>query len=135
MRLRYLLPLLLLSTPIHAAEVDLDTILLGQDGKPKQECVKLNSADRTKCDEEITVTLRWLSMIALDLTPPDEKLIYSEIVKRGRLADKLSLSGKVDLSIDDAKLLKDQIAKVNYSTLIRFQAIKLIDPTGVSDAK
>lgn len=133
MRLRYILPLLLLSTPIHAAEVDLDTILLAQDGKPKQECVRLNSADRTKCDEEITITLGWLSKIALDLV--EDKIPYSEIIKRGKLAEKISLSKKVDLGIDEIKLLRDQIAKVNYSTLIRFQAIKLIDPTGVSDAK
>lgn len=117
-------------TTAVAEPIDFAAILLGQDGKPVTECIRLNS-DRTKCDEEVTLTLGWLSRFALDFTedraPP---LPLSDVVKRGILSEKIKANSKLDLSVDEAKLVKDQILKLSYKTSIKFQAIKLVDPKG-----
>lgn len=132
MRMKLSIGLLCFVQPAWAAQVDFTAVLQAQDGKPKMECLKLGQ-DRTKCEEEIVVTLGWLCRIALDMA--EDKLPISEIIKRGSLAEKILNNDKLDLSVDEAKLVKDQIIKLNYSVSIRYQAISLIDPQGVKDAK
>lgn len=125
--------ILLFSTSLALAEpVNFSTPLLAQDGKPKIECLKLN-ADRSKCEEEITVTLGWLCRLALDLA--EDKIQPIEILRRGLLSERIAATDGFELSGDNIKLLKDQIIKLNYSTFIKFQAIRLIDPQGAKDAK
>lgn len=119
-----------LSNPAFAT--DFNTQLLGQDNKPIAECVRL-STDRSKCEEEINITLGWMVRIALDL--PEDKLPMSDIIKRGSLSEKIKANPSIDLSVDEAKIVKDQIGKLNYRTTIKYQAIQLIDPQGVKDSK
>lgn len=130
------LPILLLSTTSAFADpIDFSIPLLGTDGKPVPECMRLNT-DRTKCEEEITLTLGWLSRFALDM--PEDRggtIPLSDIIKRGSLSEKIKANDKLDLSVDEAKLIKDQIIKLAYKTNIKYQAIKLIDPKGVADNK
>lgn len=126
------LALALFSTPAFASEIDFSTTLTGSDGKPVPECMRL-SQDKTKCESEIDLTLGWLSRFALDM--PEEKIPVSDIIRRGNLSEKIKASPKLDLSVDEAKILKDQIVKMNYRISIKYQAIKLIDPKGVEDAK
>lgn len=131
--LRLVLAALVLSTASAFAEpVDFSTLLLAQDGKPKIECLKLNQ-ERSQCIDEITVTLGWFSRFALDL--PEDKLAPIEVLKRGMLSEKIAGASLIELSGDNIKLLKDQIIKLNYSTYIKFQAIRLIDPQGAKEAK
>lgn len=124
--------LLLFPTVAFAAEVDFTVPLYGSDGKSVPECLRL-SQDRTKCESEIDLTLGWLARFALDM--PEDKIPYSDIIKRGTLSEKIKANSKLDLSVDEAKLIKDQIVKLGYRTNIKFQAIKLIDPKGVEDGK
>lgn len=132
MRLILSLGLTFLSTSAFAAEIDFATPLNGSDGKSIPECVRL-TPDKTKCEEEITLTLGWLSRFSLDM--PEEKIPLSDIIRRGNLSEKIKTNPKLDLAVDEAKLLKDQIVKLNYRVNIKYQAIKLIDPKGVEDAK
>jgi hypothetical protein len=118
--------MVLISTSVHAT--DFNTVLTGQNDKPAIECLRL-SVDKQKCDEEITVTLGWLVRIALDL--PEERMKTSDIINRGMLSEKIKTNPNIDLSVEEAKLAKDQVAKLNYRVNIRFQAIKLIDPKGI----
>lgn len=124
--------LLLFPAVAFAVEVDFTTPLVGSDGKPVPECLRI-SPDRTKCEEEINLTLGWLSRFALDM--PEDKIPLSDIIKRGTLSEKIKANPKLDLSVDEAKLVKDQIVKLGYRTNIKFQAIKLIDPKGTEDGK
>lgn len=135
--MRYVLPFALLfaSTAAFADPVDFSTKLLGQDGKPVPECIRV-SDDKTKCTDEIELTLGWLSRFALDM--PEERggsLPLSDILKRGSLSEKIKANPTFDLSVDEAKLIKDQIVKLPYKTNIKFQALRLIDPQGTKDAK
>lgn len=139
--LRYLTigALLLLSTPTFAT--DFSAPLLSTDGKSTPECIRL-SDDRTKCAEEINLTLGWLSRFALDQTEETDPrtgrsgpIALSDVIKRGSLAEKIRANPNLDLSVDEAKLIKDQILKLNYKVGIKYQAIKLIDPKGVEDGK
>lgn len=123
---------LLISTSALAEPVDFTSQLLGTDGKPIPECITLNP-DRTKCTEETSLTLGWFVRFALDM--PEEKMPLSEIIKRGTLSQKIKGNDKLDLSVDEAKLIKDQIVKLNYKVFVKYQALKLIDPKGVEDAK
>lgn len=115
-----------------ASATDFNTQLLGQDNKPITECVRL-SIDRSKCEEETNITLGWLVRIALDL--PEDKLPISDIIRRGSLSEKIKANPSIDLSVDEAKIVKDQIGKLNYRTTIKYQAVKLIDPKGTEDVK
>lgn len=130
----------LLTSPAFADPIDFSTQLLGTDSKPVPECVRLNM-DRTKCEEEIILTLGWLARFALDQQEertagvPFAPTPLGEIVRRGTLSEKIKANDKLDLSVDEAKLIKDQIVKLNYKTGIKYQAIKLIDPKGVADGK
>lgn len=136
---RLVLALSLIATPAFAT--DFTTQLLGADGKPVPECLRLND-ERTKCSEEINLTLGWLSRFALDQQEePDPRtgarpsIPLSEIIKRGTLSEKIKANPLLELSVDEAKLVKDQIIKLNYKVGIKFQAIKLIDPKGVEETK
>lgn len=129
------LVLTLLASPALADPIDFSSQLFGTDSKPVPECIRLN-ADRTKCEEEITLTLGWLARFALDQQEERGAAIpLSDIIKRGTLSEKIKANDKLDLSVDEAKLIKDQIVKLNYKTNIKYQAIKLIDPKGVVDGK
>lgn len=122
----------LLASPAFADPIFFGAVLNNFDGKPAIECVRLNT-DRTKCEDEITLTLGWLSRFALDM--PEDKIPISDIIRRGNLSERIKASDKLELSVDEAKLLKDQIAKLSYRTNIKFQAIQMIDPQGVKDGK
>lgn len=125
---RLLIALLLITSPAFGETIDFTKVLTGTDGKPLPECIRL-SLDRTKCEEEITLTLGWLSRFSLDM--PEDRIPLSDIIKRGNLSEKIKASDKLDLSVDEAKILKDQIVKLSYKTSVKFQALKLIDPKGV----
>lgn len=129
---RLLLACVIVSLSNPAFATDFNAQLLGQDNKPIAECVRL-STDRSKCEEEINITLGWMVRIALDL--PEDKLPMSDIIKRGSLSEKIKANPTIDLSVDEAKIVKDQIGKLNYRTTIKYQAIQLIDPQGVKDSK
>lgn len=118
---------MLFASPAYADSIFFGSLLNGSDGKPQIECIRL-TPDRAKCEEEITLTLGWLSRLALDM--PEDKAPLVEIYKRGRLSEKILAYDKLDLSVDEAKLLKDQIVKLSYRTNIKYQALKLIDPKG-----
>lgn len=128
--------LVIFPTTVFADTIDFTTPLLNQDGKPKIECLRVNSEDKTKCTDEINMTLGWLLRFALDI--PDERGAQpsaAEIYKRGKLSEKIKSNDSAELSVDEAKLLKDQIIKMNYQTSIKFQALRLIDPKGIEDGK
>lgn len=123
-----ILALLSIFAATPALAVDFSTPLLGQNGTPPVECVQL-SKDRTKCDKEADLTLGLLARFALDL--PEPNLTLSDITKRGSLAEKIrNASGNVDLTLDEATLIRDLIVKFNYSVNIKYQAIRLVDPKG-----
>lgn len=132
--MKYLIiPLLsLIPSAAFADPIFFGSVLTSLDGKPVVECIRLNT-DRTKCEEEITITLGWLSRFALDMS--EDKLPLSDVIKRGNLSTKILAADKLELSVDEAKLIKDQIVKLPYKTNIKYQAIQLIDPQGVKDSK
>lgn len=113
-----------------AGAVDFTTELLARDGKPMSECIRMEGA---VCAESVTLTLGKLCVAALDT--PEQNLTASEIVKRGLLARKIQNGEKskaVEVSVEEAALLKAQIVKMNnLTTSIKFQALELIDPAGV----
>lgn len=130
----------LLSTT-SAFAVDFAAPLLSTDGKSTPECIRLND-DRTKCIEEVNLTLGWLSRFALDQaeevdprTGRSGPIALSDVIKRGSLSEKIKANPQLDLSVDEAKLIKDQILKLNYKVGIKFQAIRLIDPKGIEENK
>lgn len=128
MRLPAIAIALLLSSPVFADPIFFGAVLNGSDSKPIMECMRLNP-DRSKCEQEIELTLGWLARFALDM--PEDKIPLSEIIKRGNLSEKIRAYDKLELSVDEAKLIKDQIVKLGYRTNVKFQAIKMIDPKGV----
>lgn len=123
---------LCLTFPAFAAPVDLAAALVGQDGKPLIECIAV-SVDRTKCEQEIPITVGFLCRLALDF--PEEKIAAAEIVKRGSLSEKIRAKDQIEFSVDEAKLIKDQLVRLPYRTFTKFQVIKMIDPKSVDDAK
>lgn len=123
---------MLIATVASAAPVDLNTPLLGQDGKQMVECTALN-AERTKCEQETPMTVGLVCRVALDLA--EEKLASGDIVKRGTLSEKIKSKDQIEFSVDEAKLIKDQLVKLKYPTLIKFQVIKIIDPKSIEDVK
>lgn len=118
---------LLMTVPAFADPIYFSAILVGTDGKPQTECMRL-SQDRGKCEDEAILTLSLLARLALDM--PEDKLPLSTIFKRGNLSEKIKAYDKLELSVDEAKLLKDSIVKLNYRNGIKYQALKLIDPKG-----
>src|SRR5438128_551557 len=104
--MKHIIASIFVLTAFPAFAVDFSTLLVGTDNKSILECIRLNS-DRTKCEQEVDLTLGWLSRFALDIA--EDKIPSSEIIKRGMLSEKIKANDKLDLSIDEAKLLKDQI--------------------------
>lgn len=126
----YVTALMLVTTPAFA--VDLSTKLIDLDGRPATECVRL-TPDRKNCEEEVALTVGWVARFALDL--PEDKLSASDIIRRGNLSEKIKAKDVMEFSVDEAKLVKDQISKLGLKTNLKFQVIKLIDPKSIDDAK
>lgn len=126
------LALLLIATP--ALAVDFDTVLLDQQGRPQRECTKIAGTPPAQhCETEVDLTLGLLARFALDR--PEPNLVLSDILKRGSLSEKIRVTSNLDLSVDEAKLIKDQIVRFPYNVGVKFQAIRLIDPKGTEETK
>lgn len=106
--------------------------LLAQEGGPLVDCIVMN-INRTKCEQEATITVGFLCRLALDY--PEERIAAIEIVKRGILSEKIKAKDQIEFSVDEAKLIKDQLVRLPYRTFPKFQVIKLIDPKAVEDPK
>jgi hypothetical protein len=121
------LVLALIASSASAAEIDFSTIIQGPDG-PFKECRQYDQTGG-KCLELIDLTLRRLCVTAAALPEKDAPIV--EQVKHGKLASDLVAADRMALSAEDVAFLKRNIAKLGYSTMAVYQAIKQLDPVSV----
>lgn len=83
--------------------------------------------DDLKWDDKVVLTLRKCAIEALQATIPGEQVDGEERFRRGELAEKIYRGpDPVELSIDEAKKVKEFIGKV-FSTKIVHPAYKLLE--------
>lgn len=125
--------LALLVSPAFAADeprrIDFSQVLIGKDGKPFNECVRLDSVDRTKCVEEIDLTLGWISATALDQSKPG--MPGAEKTKRGKLAYKVIDARESELDSKEISMIIDALDELNYRNTAIYAAKRALDPASV----
>lgn len=110
-------------TTVQAGTVDFTQVLRGPDG-PFKDCRR--NDDAGKCIEYVDLTLGRLCINAAAL--PDRNASIADQTSHGRLAMRLLDAKEVDLTAEEIKFLKDQIAKLGYNSIVVYQAVKLLDP-------
>lgn len=140
MRLRYLLPLLLLSAPVAAVEIDFATVLKDLDDAPYRFCVAPKPDKPTECGEWLSHTLGLIAFGALSRSPDKPADSLADQVKeaqRAVLARKV-YPGKnekhvVNISGSEQTLIFDAIApgKQQLPKTEWLSALELIDPVRV----
>jgi len=90
---RLIAALIFVPSVAFAAPLDFTKELIGKDRQPFRECVEVDKVEKTKCVNEINVTLGWLTATALDI--PKQGMSGAERTKRGRLAYKVMDASEV----------------------------------------
>lgn len=143
MRLRYMLPLLMLSVPAAAVEIEFAAVLTDLDGTPYRFCAVMKPPVPDKipeCGEWVNHTLGLIGFGALSRPaekPTDSLASQVEEARRAVLARKI-YPGKnekhiVDISGAEQTLIYDAIAigKQQLSPVEKLLALELIDPVRV----
>lgn len=117
----FLLAVILFAAPAFAGEVDFSTILTNEDNAPIPDCTT------TDCAGKPPLTLGRLAMHVLAANFPDEQnLSGEEKFKRGELALRVYKGGKVNISVEEAALVKKLVAK-GYGPLIILKSWPMLD--------
>lgn len=111
-------------------KIDFTTVLLNLDGLPFEDCKKA-SKDGSKCEDGFSVPMTLGRMAANALSVPDRAITYADQTLRGRLSSQVIDGNAVELSVDDIKLIKDQIAKLGFNAVAVFHATQILDPASI----
>jgi len=108
-------------------KVRLDHVLVDMEGEKLIERVKTKEVDNDgePIIKETIITLGKICANAL-MTPPKQPDTGEEKVKKGKLAMRIWGLDEAELSIDELKLLKDQIG-IAYGPLVVTQAWDLLE--------
>lgn len=105
-------------------KIDFSRVIIGPDEVFK-DCKRHD--DVGKCLESTELTLGRLCIIAAG--QPDPKSSVADQIAHGKLAMRLAGAKELELSIDEIKYLKDQVAKTGFSVIAIYQAERMLDPT------
>lgn len=110
---------LFIETPSLATEVDFSTPLVDFDGNQMREPASGDTAAGPFTGTAVTVGRSAAAALALSREPPDYFL-----------ATRLYGGGKVELTAEETKRVKDAVAKA-YSAIVSGQVWKIVDPASV----
>lgn len=140
MRLRYLLPFVMIATPAAAVEIDFATVLKDLDDAPYRFCIAAKPDKPAECAEYVNHTIGFIAYLALNRAPekPAEVVAAQVLEARRAVLARKVYPGKnekhiVDLSASEVTLIFDAIAisKQGLPTVETLLALELIDPVRV----
>lgn len=129
-RMKMFLASLLVSSPAFA--LDCSTPLKSVDGSIAEDCAHIT--DDGKCDKKVPLTLGRLAATAL-IQPKKPPPPLSEQVIDGRLAQRIIDAQDCVLSTDEIVKIKNRIGELGFNPVIVANAVGLLDPDSVKDAK
>lgn len=116
--------------PAAALEVDFSTVLTDQDGKPYQECLKLDASKSPPfCEHLVNQTLARL--VVQSLNKPDPTMGAKDLTTRGKLAIRLNAGGKQEVDTDDVRLIRDAIERNGITPVGMVRVLELLDPAAL----
>lgn len=117
--------LFVIAAPAAAIEVNTGLVIKDPDGKPYQDCAKVDA--QQKCEALVDMTIGRAILMAVNVAEPN--MAPADVIKRGMLARRVSGAiGKVDLTSEEVEMIKAAVMKRGFQPYAAIGIIEIIDP-------